>query len=168
MSRHRLLSCIKSSVPLLAGIAIGCVIMAVSAWGDDSEKAKYEAIGSGTRNLVRPGVTIKMLVEASNLGGAEVEVGELTLPADYGQGAPHRHAHVEIFYVLSGRLGHTVNGEKHVIEPGSIGIVRPGDTVAHSVESKEPVRAVVVWAPGGEADTLVKSGIFKSQPIESK
>jgi quercetin dioxygenase-like cupin family protein len=135
----------------------------------DQAETKYTAAATGTRWLDGPsGIKVKMLVEKSNLGGDEVEIGEITFPAGYKPSPPHRHMHAELFYVLSGKLGHAVDGVEHTIEPGHVGIVRPGDTVVHSVLSAEPVRALVIWAPGGEAEMLIKSGIFKPRPIEGK
>ncbi len=151
----------------VAGCALIAAITAVAADGDS--EVKYEVLGSGTRWLdSRSGVQVKMLVEAANLGGTEVEFGEITFPAGYTKSPPHRHGSVEIFYVMSGKLGHTVNKEKHVIEPGMIGIVRPGDVVVHSVESDEAVKALVIWAPTGEADRLVKLGAFTSRPMDNE
>jgi quercetin dioxygenase-like cupin family protein len=150
-----------------------CLFLGVlcgAAWQARSEseqaKAKYEPATAGVRLLERAGgPTIKLLVDAASLGGSEVEVGQITFPAGYKPSLPHQHHNVEIFYVVSGKLGHTVNGQKHVITPGTVGIVRPGDTVVHSVESDEPVEGLVIWAPGGEADLLIKRGVFKSTPI---
>lgn len=114
----------------------------------------YQRSTDGTRRLVgENGLEIRILVEAANLGGGEVEVGEVTFPVG-SRGGAHRHGSVEIFYLLSGRMDHVVNGESHVLEPGSVGIVRPEDEVEHRVLSEEPVRALVIWAPGGEAARL--------------
>lgn len=116
----------------------------------------YERAGEGTRTLVSPqsGLTIRMLVEASNLGSGEVEVGEITFPAGSLPPRGHTHGAIEIFYVLSGTLVHVVNGEEHRLEPGMVGVVKPGDEVIHRVPGAEPVRALVIWAPGGEAERL--------------
>jgi uncharacterized cupin superfamily protein len=105
-----------------------------------------------------------VLVEASNFGGAEVEVAELTLQPG-GSAATHRHGSHELIYVLAGTLDHIVNGETHRLEPGMVGVVKQGDTVAHKVASTTPVKAVLVWAPGGEADRLAK--MFKASPVEA-
>jgi len=151
----------------VAGVAL--VGAAIAMAHDKTDGAKYTAASAPTRWLDGPsGVKIKMLVEQSNLGGTEVEIGEITFPAGYKKSPAHGHAHVEIFYVISGKLGHEVNGEKHVIEPGMLGVVRPGDRVAHSVESDEPVHGLVIWTPAGEADALVKAGIFKPRPLDGK
>ena len=107
-----------------------------------------------------------MLLEATNLGGTEIEIGEITLPVSYGKGGDHLHGKMEIFYVLSGRLGHTVNGEPHVLEPGMVGVVREGDSVAHAVLSDEPVKAVIIWLPAGEADRVVREFGYSESPIE--
>jgi quercetin dioxygenase-like cupin family protein len=156
--------------PVTVAFAIGMLVVAGLAVADhDAKSSNYTPVSNGTRWLDGPGgVQVKMLLEAANLGGGEVEIGEITFPAGYKKSPAHRHAHVEIFYVLSGKLGHEVAGQKHVIEPGMLGVVRPGDSVVHSVESDEPVRALVIWAPGGEADALVKSGVFKPRPLDGQ
>jgi len=151
----------------VAGCSLIAAVAAIAA--DDEPKAEYAVSGRGSRWLDSgSGIKVKMLVEQSNLAGSEVEFGEITFPADYANSPPHRHQSVEIFYVLSGKLGHTVNNEKHVIEPGMVGIVRPGDVIVHSVESDEPVKAIVIWTPAGEADRLTKLGVFKPRAIEEE
>ena len=44
----------------------------------------YKAASSGTQNLTLGPVTIKMLLDESNLGRGDIEVGELTLPPQVG------------------------------------------------------------------------------------
>lgn len=131
-----------------------------------SDKPSYDPVSTGTRLLKAPasGMTIKMLVERSNLGGDEVEIGEVTFPAGYASQAHHHH--LEIFYVLSGTLEHIVNGRSHLIKPGMVAIVRGSDPVIHRVASKTPVKALVVWAPGGEADRLAR--FLKVLPLTDK
>ncbi|HEX9648287.1 MAG TPA: cupin domain-containing protein [Alphaproteobacteria bacterium] len=130
-------------------------ILAAPALGDEGSGVDYARASTGTRLLEKGDIDIRMLLEASNLGGDEIEIGEITLPVSYGQGGGHLHGRMEIFYVLSGRLGHSLNGEAHVLEPGMIGVVRVGDSVAHAVLSDEPVKALVIWLPAGEADRLI-------------
>jgi len=133
----------------------------------------YERATTGTRILEGGnGLTIKVLVEAANLGGDEVEIGEITFPVGSGAtpaGATgprgHRHGSVEIFYVLEGTLDHIVNGESHIIQPGGVGIVRSGDEVVHRVVGETPVRAVVIWAPGGEVGRIAPG--FRQRPVGS-
>ena len=128
------------------------------------EAPSYSIGGKGTRILEGPGgLTIKMLVESTNLGGDEVEIGEITFPG-MSPGGGHVHETNEVFYVLSGRMEHIVNGESAVLEPGMIGIVRKGDTVSHKILSEEPCKALVIWAPGGESDRLAQ--FFEVKPID--
>jgi len=147
-------------------IAIASLALAAGAGGAHSQGGDgYERATRGTRVLEGDGgFAIKMLVEASNLGGSEVEIGEITFPVGAGAtGGAHAHAHVEIFYVLSGTFDHVVNGEAHRLTPGMVGIVRPGDEVVHRVVGDEPVRALVVWAPGGEIGRFDSN--FRERPI---
>ncbi len=143
---------------LAAGLAIGISVNVAA-------QSNYQASTHGTRMLEKGDIRIRMLVEEANLGGTELDIGEIFLPTSYGQGGGHHHGRVEIFYVLEGRLGHTVNGHKHVLEPGMVGIVRPEDEVAHSIESSSPVRALVIWAPGGEANRLTEEFGYTARPI---
>ena len=78
----------------------------------------------------------------------------------------HRHGAVEIFYVLSGTLGHEVNGEMHMLTPGMVGVVRPEDSVRHIVPKDADVKLLVIWTPAGEAKKFFGHG--KTTPIEQK
>lgn len=143
-------------------LVLASAAVAVSAApGEDA----YTRSTHGTRWLEGAGgLTIKVLVEASNLGSDEVEVGEVTFTAG-SQGGDHVHGAHEIFYVLSGVLEHVVNGQAYRLEPGMVGIVRQGDTVAHRVVSEEPVKALVIWAPGGETERLAQ--FLDTRPVEA-
>ena len=129
---------------------------------------QYDASSRGTRLLEGGnGFAIKMLVERSNLGGGEVEIGEITFPVGSGQTRrSHVHGTVEIFYVLSGELDHIVNDESHLLTRGMVGIVRTGDSVVHRVVGTEPVKALVIWAPGGEIDGIARN--LRERPINRK
>jgi quercetin dioxygenase-like cupin family protein len=144
--------------PLLGSLAFFLAL--APAVGAETE---YQKSTQGTRYLERAGLSIKILVEASNFGGSEVEVGEITFPAQ-SPGGNHIHGTNEIFYVLSGRMDHIVNGESNALEPGMVGIVRKGDTVSHKVLSDEPVKALVIWAPGGEVERIGQA--FQERAID--
>ncbi|MFQ5530423.1 MAG: cupin domain-containing protein [Gemmatimonadota bacterium] len=145
----------------LPGI-LGCLLSAPALGAQ--EPPEYEAGTAGTRMLEgRGGFSIKMLVEQANFGGSELEMGEITFPAG-SRGSEHRHGSTEIFYVLSGELDHIVNGVSHPLTPGMVGIVRAGDRVVHRVTSAEPVRALVVWVPGGEAGRIAPG--LRQRPID--
>lgn len=141
--------------------------VAITLFAASSATAQeYAKATEGTRLLQNEGsdFSIKVLVEASNLGSGEVEIGEITFPAGSEPRNGHAHTSIEIFYILSGELDHIVNGESHLLGPGMVGIVRPGDDVIHRVPSAtEPVRALVIWAPGGEVERL--SRFFTSHPV---
>lgn len=149
-----------SSLALSALVLLGLPSLG-SAQQNATPATAYARESKGTRVLEAPGVAIKILVEASNYGSGEVEVAELTLSSS---SAEHRHSSSEIIYVLEGVLEHVVNGETHRIEPGMVGVVKPGDTVVHRVVAPGPVKALLVWSPGGEADRLAQ--LFKTRAVE--
>ena len=150
-------------VACAAGLA-ATVLLVATGLAQPQGQVAYEASTEGTRYLEsRNGqLVIKVLVEEANLGGGEVDIAEITFPAGT-RGGDHRHGSIEIFYVLSGTLEHVVNGESHMVGPGEIGIVRPEDAVAHRVPGDEPVKALVIWAPGGEAERIAQN--FNQRPI---
>ncbi|HUF69250.1 MAG TPA: hypothetical protein VMM79_11470 [Longimicrobiales bacterium] len=49
------------------------------------------------------------------------------------------------------------------MRPGSARMVRPGDTVVHRVVGDTPVRALVIWAPGGEVERIAPA--FRERPM---
>ena len=100
------------------------------------------------------GTMLEMLLDESNLGGAEVEVAILTFQPG-SESVAHVHQSTEIFYVLEGQLEHIVNGKSYILDPGMMGWVRAPDRVTHKVsEDAGPTRVLVIWAPGGEAAGL--------------
>jgi quercetin dioxygenase-like cupin family protein len=141
---HRASSAALAVLLFGSGIAVG----AFFAPQDMSLAGEvYESPTSGTK--------IRMLLDEKNLGGSEIEIGEITFPpgADSGE---HLHGATEIFYVLSGELDHVVDGQSHLLKAGMLGFVRPPAKVNHVVPGKESVKALVIWAPGGEGRRIVE------------
>jgi quercetin dioxygenase-like cupin family protein len=95
------------------------------------------------------GATLRVLLDQASLGGAELEVGELTFPPNSDSG-DHKHGVTEAFYVLDGELEHVVNGRSVTLTRGMAGSVRPPDSVRHKT-GKAGAKALVIWVPGGEA-----------------
>ena len=138
----------------LAGTGFFPVHVLAQSMGKD---ATYVSPTSGTK--------LRILLDESNLGGSEVEVAEIEFPPGVDSGA-HVHGAVEIFYVLEGELEHIVNGKKYVLGPGMIGHVRPPDEVIHRVKADgPPCKALVIWAPGGEANRLTEEFGYTAHPI---
>ena len=130
-------------------------------------KAKvYSPKSTGVRKLTLGTQEIKMLVDKSNLGSTEIEVGELFLPAGFEGTGGHKHENLEIFYVIEGTLGHEVNGELYRLEVGDVGIVKAGDNVNHTVLSESSMRALVMWVPGKEATVLINRFNFSEQTMK--
>jgi len=125
-------------------------------------ETEYQKATGGTL-CFGEGCRIKILLEEANLGSGELEMAEMVFPSGY-KGRGHPHISLEIFYVLSGQFGHEVNGEFHLLTPGMVGVVKPGDTVLHSVVGDEAVRVLVLWLPGGEIDRIFDRS--KGTPVE--
>ena len=140
--------------------------VAISFGVGAQDKPAYDYTTKGTRIFQAPGSDFmaKILVEAANLGSEEVKIAELTFPVGYS-GSGHLHGAIEIFYVLKGRFGHSVNGVDAILEVGEIGIVKPGDTVSHSVHGDGAATVLTIWVPGG-AGAPAFSGM-PSRPIEN-
>lgn len=117
----------------------------------DEPPADLGAFRSGS------GTEIRLLLSESNLGGGELQVGEITFPPGTDSG-DHRHGATEVFYVLSGELEHVVDGVSETLGPGDLGFVRPPSRVNHRTDpAGPPVKALVIWAPGGEGTRIVET-----------
>ncbi|MBI3802111.1 MAG: cupin domain-containing protein [Deltaproteobacteria bacterium] len=90
-----------------------------------------------------------------HLGGTkDVTVADLVIPP--GVDVPdHLHQSTEIFYILSGELEQTSEGKVQKLTAGMACLVPANTTTHHKVTSKEPVHALVIWAPGGEEQRVV-------------
>lgn len=98
----------------------------------------------------------KLLLDASNLGGKELQMVEVTLAP--GTIVPsHTHGALEVVYVLSGTYEHEVNGKRYSLTPGMVGIVRPGDHVRHLVPKSGPAKLLIIWVPAGEAERVLRT-----------
>lgn len=131
------------------------------ATGQDPPSA---TVSDGTRRLTLGNITVRVLAEARNLDEQGVEVAEIVFPAGLS-GGDHLHDQLELFYIVSGRLEHTIDGVARVVEPGQLAIVRPGSRVRHSVPFDDPVVAVVVWSPGGAVRDLIEDYGFREAPL---
>ena len=158
------------TVHMLAAVGVSLIMSRASAQEQPRHGKTYSYATKGIMEFqspVGPGKSEywKLLLDQSNLGGKELEMAELTLLAGEVVGS-HRHEAVEIFYVLSGTLGHEVNGEMHMLTPGMVGVVRPEDSVRHVVPKTGDVRLLVIWAPAGEAKKFFDPA--KSTPVKQK
>lgn len=98
------------------------------------------------------GVTLRLILGDSALG-PEVSMGELTFPPNIDSG-DHAHGAIEILYVLSGELEHTVNGVTEVLKPGMTGFVRPPGKIRHKT-GPAGAKVLVIWVPGEEAHKII-------------
>lgn len=119
-------------------VAAALVMMAVTAGQEPAQKT-----------FTSPGGTeLRVLVDAANLRGTEVEVGELTFKPN-SDSAEHQHGVTETFYVLEGELTQVVNGKPIKLAPGMVASIRSTDHVIHRA-GPNGAKALVIWAPGGE------------------
>jgi quercetin dioxygenase-like cupin family protein len=144
MTRHRTAAAVllAAGVGLTAGFAAG----RAPATAQSADLGRFASTS---------GAEIELLLSESNLGGGEIQIGEITWPAGANSGS-HPHGATEIFYVLEGELEHVVDGVSEILGPGDLGFVRPPSEVNHITSADGGrVRALVIWAPGGEGTRIV-------------
>jgi quercetin dioxygenase-like cupin family protein len=98
---------------------------------------------------------LQMLLDAPQIGGPQVSVGERSYPANY-ESAEHEHQSIEIIYVLSGEFQHVVNGRAHILKTGELGYVKPGDKVQHKTGAA-PAKTLMIWVPGTDGTELARN-----------
>lgn len=138
-------------------LAVGGVLVACAA--SFAAGAIVQSGQTGPSFVSATGTRIRPLLGADALGGTALEVAEISFPANADSG-DHPHQSTEIFYVVSGELEHIVNGQSTLLRPGMAGFVRPPDRVRHKTTA--PTKAVVIWAPAGEADRVTRT--WKREP----
>jgi N-acyl-D-amino-acid deacylase len=106
------------------------------------------ATSSGRAFVSAGGTEMRVLADARDVRGNEVEIVELTFPPNSDSG-DHRHAVTETFYVLEGDMEQVVNGTPVKLTRGMSATIRSTDQVRHRSGSNG-ARVLVVWAPGGE------------------
>jgi mannose-6-phosphate isomerase-like protein (cupin superfamily) len=78
------------------------------------EASRYSYATSGVIELPN----LNLPLDEATLGGKELEMAEITFPTGTVDDK-HQRGSVEIFYVLSGKFGHEVNGELHWLTRGN-------------------------------------------------
>ena len=98
---------------------------------------------------------IKVLIDEHLGGTSDVTLAYLTIPP--GVDVPdHIHQSTEIFYILSGELEQTSEGQVKTLTAGMACLVPANTTTHHTVKGTEPVHALVIWAPGGEEKRITE------------
>jgi quercetin dioxygenase-like cupin family protein len=104
---------------------------------------------------------IKVLIDERLGGTKDVSIADLVIPP--GVDVPdHVHQSTEIFYILSGELEQTSEGKVQKLTAGMACVVPANTTTHHKVTSKEPVHALVIWAPGGEEKRITEQWSVKT------
>jgi len=133
-----------TAAAFVAGLAAPHIVPTVAANRQPAQTPRVFMSSGGT--------ALRVLVDAKSLGGNEVEVAELTFPANSDSG-DHRHAVTETFFVLEGQLEQVVNGKPVALGPGGIVSIRSTDQVRHK-SGPNGAKVLVIWAPGGEIDRV--------------
>lgn len=138
-------------------LSLGLVILFVAGCGTSfalGRGVQAPAPGPQLSSITRG--SLRMLLDTPQLGGSQVSVGERSYPPNY-ESAEHTHKSIELIYVLSGRFQHVVNGRAHLLTPGMLGVVKPGDKVRHRTDSSGPALTLMIWVPGGDGTDLAKN-----------
>ena len=142
-------------MPTRFTVSLAAVLVCASLAGDArTEKTQDRVFTSPS------GITLRLLLDDSNVG-PEISMGEMTFPPNLDSG-DHTHGAIEIFYVLSGELEHVVNGQSQILKPGMSGFVKLGDRVRHKTGPGGPVKTLVIWVPGAEANKIASR--WKREP----
>lgn len=90
----------------------------------------------------------RVMLTANQTNGRYSIIDEIFNP---GMKTPsHKHAyHSETFIVIAGKMKWTVGGETETIGPGDLVYIPPDTSHATEVVGDEPVRAIMLYEPGG-------------------
>ena len=134
--------------------------LCIAAATPDPTPLAAQSARTGPVYTAPSGATLKLIVRDSTIGGPEVAVGELTFPPNLDSG-DHVHGAIEILYVLSGELEHSVNGVTEKLTAGMTGYVRPPGKIRHKTGAAG-AKVLVIWVPGDEANRIIAR--WKKEP----
>jgi quercetin dioxygenase-like cupin family protein len=84
-----------------------------------------------------------------------IAVTDSTVPPGFPGPLRHRHAQMtDIFYVLEGELAVELEGEWHILGPGSFVLVPPGVAHTFANRSSAPARVLNIMQPAGNEQYL--------------
>ncbi len=77
---------------------------------------------------------------------------------------PHFHAkHSEVFYVVSGQVEWTVNGETHVMGAGDTVFIPPSTPHAVKTVGGKEAHLLMLYEPGGYEDDAIRESLFTAE-----
>jgi len=144
----------------LAVILAGLVFMIPTAPAEEVTRfVRPEQATTYIDPVTKTEVTI--LIDRHLGGTTELTLGYLVVPP--GVDVPnHIHQSTETFYVLSGEMEQTSEGKVQTLTAGMACLVPANTTTRHTVKSKDPVHALVIWTPGGEEERITKEWQVKA------
>ena len=144
----------------LAVILAGFVLIVPTALAEEvSRFVRPEQATTYVDPVTKTEVTI--LIDRYLGGTTELTLGYLVVPP--GVDVPnHIHQSTETFYILSGEMEQTSEGKVQTLSAGMACLVPANTTTRHTVKSKDPVHALVIWTPGGEEERITKEWQVKA------
>ena len=144
----------------LAVILVGLVSMVPTALAEEvSRFVRPEQATTYIDPVTKTEVTI--LIDRHLGGTTELTLGYLVVPP--GVDVPnHIHQSTETFYMLSGEMEQTSEGKVQTLTAGMACLVPANTITRHTVKSKDPVHALVIWTPGGEEERITKEWQVKA------
>jgi len=80
---------------------------------------------------------------------------------------PHCHyTHSEIFYIISGEVEWTVNGETHVMKAGDSLYIPPKAVHAVRVVGNQDLHTLMLYAPGGYEDQIEREKEYTEEQLK--
>jgi quercetin dioxygenase-like cupin family protein len=80
---------------------------------------------------------------------------------------PHLHQkHAETFYVISGKVEWTVNGETRILGPGDAVHIPPGAVHSTRVVGDQPMHTLMLSEPGGFDESVAYEARFTAEELK--
>ena len=124
------------AIPMLAAAtALASDTPALSSFVKPYSDLPVKKLGLSESRAILDGITHS---------GDHIEVHETTLAADDSPHPPHRHVHDELFLLIKGKVGITIEGTTTVIGPGSAAFIHSNEMHGVINAGIEPAQYFVI------------------------
>lgn len=134
---------------ILGILAPACLLVAALAGAADKPNHTHHFSLDGKNEVYKEGGAQATVNLSAVHSEGRMSIQDEIWPAGFSVPAHFHKKHAEVFYLLTGKLQWTVNGETHEMGAGDLVYIPPNAVHSVKVLGTDPVRTLMLYEPGG-------------------